>query len=269
MTGEYNGDRRAALGWLAGGGVVAAAAAVTVTESAAPAFAETTDIDLKDVPKVVKDAAEDCVKDHFKLKVEWLSAVKIEEEEEATGKKKPQKKVAYELDGRRKGDLDVTLMVTAAGKVIEVEKEIKDVDNVPAPVIAAVKKKWPAFTKVKEAHHIRQGKDLMNPKEESHVVFDLQCVLGKKDRDLKVQVSASGELLESTTEMLEAKWPDVVTKALDDRNAKKKVDLKIVTVFVLREGDKIIGYHAECTKPKGGEVTLSVSTDGKHIEVIE
>lgn len=258
MDGEHTGDRRTVLGWLFGGGVAVAAVAAVASR----AGAERKDVELKDVPKNVTDAANDYVSAHFKLKVEWLSAVRIEDEE--PGKKKARKKVAYELDGRRKGDLDVTLVITEAGKVTEVDRELKDLTRVPAKALTAVKDKWPMFD-LKEAHTIHQGEDLANPKAQRDTVYDLRGTVGKKARDLELQVSADGAILEYTVEMPEKKWPEEVTKALDAKRPKFKYD----TVLALHEGDKIIGYHFLGKGPKGKEITISISPDGKHIEVVE
>ncbi len=54
--------------------------------------------------------------------------------------------IAYELDGSDGKDRAVTVLVTAEGKVVEVETELNNPANVPAKVLAAVKAKWPTLS---------------------------------------------------------------------------------------------------------------------------
>lgn len=235
-------NRRTALGWLAGGGILAAASlAVDQTCEAEES------VPLNKVPKVVKTAAENILP-----KGTWHSAVKIVDGEN----------IAYELDGSDGKDRDVTVMVTAEGKVIEVETELKKPDNVPAKALAAVQAKWPKFTPT-ETHQIRQGKDLQGLKDGDHL-YDMRGTIAK-GRDIQVQVTAEGEILESIVQVPIEKVQAVVTNALK----KAKPAFEIGTVYALSEGEKIIGYHFEVKGPKGRDRTISVSSDGTQVEVVE
>ena len=243
MTGERSEDRRSALGWLFGGGIVAA-----VTLAATRAAGANEPVDLKKVPKPVMDAAE-----RILPKATWHSAVKVVDGE----------KTAYELDGSDDKDRDVTVMVTADGKVIEVEVQLKKPENVPAKALAAVKEKWPKFTPT-ETHVIRQGKDLQGANDGEHL-YDMRGTLSKGGRDIHVQVNAEGELLEWTVEVPLDKVPEAVTEALK----KSQPKFEVGTAYSLHEGKKLICYHFEGKGPKGRDKTISVTPDGKQVEVVE
>lgn len=262
MTGDFNGDRRQILGWFARGGVaVTAAGAVAVPNRGA---ADET-IKLDDVPATVRKAADEYIDAHFKLKVVWApDVVKMEEDNNAKGKKN-KKKFAYEFDGARGKGLELTLVVTEEGKVIEVEKQLKDTTKVPADALAAVTKRWPNFAAT-TAYEILQGSDLSNPKVARDTVYDLRGNVGKKGgRDFHVQVSEKGDITEWTIEVQLANVPAAVTNALKER----RPNFTVVTAFALHEPKEIIGYHFEGTLPKGKEITVSVSPDGKHVEAVE
>jgi hypothetical protein len=242
MIGDHIGNRREALGWLAGGGIVATALlAVNQTRGAEENVA------VSKLPKVVRDGAE-----RILPKATWHSAVKVVDD----------KSVAYELDGSDGKDRDVTILVTAEGKVVEVETELKKPANVPAKVLKAVKDKWPRFEPT-ETHHIRQGKDLRGHDDGDHV-YDMRGTIAK-GRDIQVQVGENGDILESIVEVPLEKVPAAVTAALK----KARPKFEIGTAYALREEEKLIGYHFEGTGPKGRDRTISVTPDGKQVEVVE
>jgi len=261
MTGENGGDRRAALSWLAGGGVVA-----TAVLAGNRTVAADEELKFDKLPKAVKDAAE-----RILPKATWLSAVKVVDGG----------KTAYEVDGTDGKDRDVTLMITEAGKVVECETELKPAKKVPAKVLKAVTDKWPHF-ELTETHEIRHGDDLQTLTDGEHV-YDMRGTLprgkakakakGKdkdkdkdKDREIQVQVSADGKILESTIELPDDdKVPPEVLAALK----KERPKFEYETVYVLREEGKLIGYHFEGKGPKGRDRTISVTPDGKHVEVVE
>lgn len=242
MTDDRIDNRRAVMGWLAGGGFLAAMSlGVNRTQGAEEK------VDLKQVPKVVMDAAR-----RIGPKTTWHSAVKVEDAN----------KIAYELDGSDGKDRDVTVMITAEGKVVEIDTELKNPANVPDKVLAAVRAKWPKFTPT-ETHQLRQGKDLQGDKDGDYV-YDMRGTIAK-GRDIQVQVEADGDILESTVEVPLEKVPAVVTDALK----KARPKFEIGTAYALREGGKLIGYHFEGKGPKGRDRTISVTPDGKQVEVVE
>jgi hypothetical protein len=257
MTGDDSGDRRAALGWLIGGGVVATAA-LTGAQTAAAAD----ELKFDKLPKVVKDAAQ-----RILPKATWLSAVKVEDGG----------KTAYEVDGEDGKDRDVTLMITADGKVVECEIELKMAKNVPAKVLKAVTDRWPRFEPT-ETHVIRQGDNLKSLMDGERV-YDMRGTLPKgkakakgkgkdkdNDREIQVQVSEDGKILESIVELPDDdKVPNEVLAAL--KKARPKFEYG--TIYVLREEGKLIGYHFEGKGPGGRDRTISVTPDGKHVEVVE
>ena len=242
MSDDPIDGRRSALGWLAGGGLFAA---VALAVNRALVAGE--NVDLKKVPKAVMGAA-----NRILPKATWHSAVKVVDD----------KQTAYELDGSDGKDRDVTVMITEEGKVVEFETELKKAANVPEKVLAAVKARWPKFTPT-ETHLIRQGKDLRGPKDGDHV-YDMRGTIAK-GRDVHVQVSAGGDILESTVEVPLDKVPAVVTDALK----KARPKFEIGTAYALREDKKLIGYHFEGKGPKGRDRTISVTPDGKQVEVVE
>lgn len=254
MTDDHTPNRRAAVGWLAGGGL-AAAAVLAVTPTAQAADKEKKpdgEIDVKDVPEKVKAAAE-----RMLPKATWLTAIKIEE-----GKGKD-KKVAYEMDGTDGKERRVTVMVSDAGKVVEEETMMKDPANVPKKAMEAVTKRWPNFT-ASEAYHIRQGEDLKNLKDGDHL-YDLRGAVGKKgEKEFHVQVSDDGEILEWTVEVPTEKVPKEVMDALK----KARPKFEIVTAYALHEPKEVIGYHFTGKGPKGREKTISVSPDGKQVSLV-
>jgi len=235
-------NRRTALGWLVGGGIVAAA---SLAEDQTCAAEES--VPLNKLPKAIKDAAE-----RILPKGTWHTVVKVVDE----------KNIAYELDGSDGKDRDVTVMVTAQGKVVEVETQLKKPANVPAKVLATVQAKWPKFTPT-ETHEIRQGKDLQGLKDGDYV-YDMRGTIAK-GRDIQVQLTADGEILESTVELPLDKVPAVVTAALK----KAKPNFEIEAAYAIREADKLIGYHFEVKGPKGRDRTISVTPDGTQVEIVE
>src|SRR5262249_577979 len=115
MTGDHVGNRRDVLGWLTGGGVVATALLAGNRTPGAGGKG-----DRNKVARVGRDAA-----DRILPKGTWHSAVKVVDG----------KNVAYELDGSDGKDRDVTALVTAEGKVVEVETELNKPANVPDKVL--------------------------------------------------------------------------------------------------------------------------------------
>jgi hypothetical protein len=242
MTADYVGDRRAALGWLTGGGILAALSLAVNRARGADS-----EIDLAKVPKAVKDAAA-----RMLPKATWLSATKV-----GDGGKD-----AYELDGHDGKQRDVTILITADGKVVEWETELKNPANVPEKVLKAVKDRWPRFEPT-ESHHIRQGKDLRGRDDGDHL-YDLRGTIAK-GRHVQLQVSAAGAVLESVVEVPLEKVPGAVIQALK----KARPRFAIGTVYAVREDKALIGYHFEGTGPKGRDRTISVTPDGKQVEVVE
>jgi len=247
MSDSIIGTRREALGWLAGGGVVATA--LLAVDRARGADNE---VKLADVPKAVKEAAGRVVPG-----AEWIWAGKIDQDG----------KTAFELDGKDDKKRDVTVTVTADGKVVECETELKDATNVPKKVLDAVKKKWPHFT-AKETQEIRQGEDLTDHKDGDYV-YDMRGALGSKERDITVQVTADGEILESTVEVALDRVPKVVLDALKEKRSKFQIGTAYAVRKKLDKKEELIAYHFEGEGAKGRDLTISVTPDGKRVEVIE
>lgn len=256
MSGDNLGNRREALGWLAGGGIVATALlAINRTCKAEDG------VPLSEVPQAAKAAANRAI--GREPNARWLWAGKVED----SGK------TAFELDGKDTDKRDVTVLVTAAGAVVECETELKNpARDVPAKVLNAVKAFRPVWKNFKptEAQEIRQGDNLKGPKDGDRV-YDLRGTIGAKERDIQVQVTAEGEVLEAVVEVADSKnVPDVVTRALK----KAKPKFKWGAVYAIHEytgrgkKESLIAYQFEGEGPKGRDRTISVSSDGKQVEIV-
>jgi uncharacterized protein YpmB len=99
-------------------------------------------IDLAKVPAVVRQAAEKAA-----------PGVKFT----AASKETEKGKTTYELEGRNAQDREVTVEVTAAGKVLEVETEI-ELNEVPKVVSNALKAKMPGFQAIEASTIHKDGK---------------------------------------------------------------------------------------------------------------
>jgi hypothetical protein len=235
-------SRRHWFGWLAGGG--AAAIALSSIETTGRADEE---IALDKLPKAVRAAA-----DRIMPKAEWLSATKITDDG----------KIAYDLDGRDGKKRDVTIMVTAEGKVVEWETLLHMPANVPAEVLEAIRKNYPKF-EPKETHLLRSGKDLQGHDDGDHL-YDMRGVI-VNDRSAEFQVTPKGKIEESTVEIPIKEVPKEVKDAL----TREKPKFDIGPAYVIREDRKIVGYQFEATGPKGRDRMIAVSADGKEVDVIE
>ena len=243
MTGDDTGSRREALlGMLAGGGLVATSWLAESRSSAAEK-----EVELAKVPKVVIEAANQVVSEP-----KWIWASKIIDGD----------KTAYELDGTDALKRDVTVLVTADGKAVECETELKVASRVPEGVLKSVHAKWPKFTPT-ETHQIRRGENLQTHRDGDYV-YDVRGTIAK-GRDIQMQVSSTGVILESVVEILLEKVPPVVMAALK----KERPKFEVGTAYEMKEEKALIGYHFKGKGPKGRDFTISVSPDGKQVEVLE
>lgn len=210
-------------------------------------MADEVKVELKKLPANVFNKAKQMLP-----KTTWHAAVKVQDGD----------KVAYELDGTNGNDNDVTVTITAEGKMVEWDVKLSDPTKTPAIVQEALTKKWPAFT-LTESHLIHTGEDLKGPKDGEHV-FDIHGTRAQGKR-VSAQVSPKGEILEFVNEADLARVPQAVKVALKAKYPNYKED----TVYVVNENDKIIGFKYEGKGPKGRERTVLVSPDGKHVELVE
>jgi hypothetical protein len=142
---------------------------------------------------------------------------------------------------------------------------LKKATNVPDKAMAAVTKRWPNFTAV-ETHHIRQGENLKRDPDDGDHLYDMRGTVGKEGgREFQVMVGADGTIVEYTVELPADKVPEKVMNALK----KARPKFEIGACFKLVEGEEVVGFHFEGTGAKGRDRTISVSPDGKQVEVIE
>lgn len=147
-----------------------ASASLLVAPAAADA-APTDDVALTDVPAKVRKAADAAVPG-----ARWSDASREEEDGE----------VLYELEGKDARKRPVTIEITAAGTVTEIETEIP-LQEVPELVKSALRAKMPRF-KVASAYEVREEGKV------SGYSFD-----GKRPRDkeeISVYVSKDGKEIE-------------------------------------------------------------------------
>lgn len=241
MSTDHN-RRRTLYDWITGAFATTIVFLWTGRSSGTPKT-----VQLDELPSPVKTA-----RDRIFPKAKWYTAVKIEEEN----------KIAFEIDGTTEKDADVTLLITDKGHVVEVETKMKSLDDVPTKAMTVVKDRWPKFV-LTEAYEIHQGENLKNATDGT-LIYDLRGQI-VKGRDITVQVSAEGEILESVVEIPKDKVPKEVLNALIMAHPKYKISV----VYAIREKDTIIGYQFEGKGAKGHDKSISVSADGKTVEELD
>jgi hypothetical protein len=200
-------------------------------------------------------------------KATWLAVEKVELGE---GK---DKQTAYEFDGRNGKEREMTVVVTAAGKVVEIDTLLESGD-VPREAVDAVKavkpKAWAEF-QVAEAHDIRLGDDLAKAVDEH--VYDLRGSVGN-ERAFHAQVSAKKvkgkveyTVTEYTVQIPAGKVDERVSKEAMAALAKRK-KFEYEVAYELVEGGKVIGYHFDGKGPNDLPKTLFVSADGAQLHVV-
>jgi len=178
--------------------------------------------------------------------------------------------IVYELEGEGAMERDVSVDVTAAGKVTLVESEM-ELSDVPAAVTAAVIGRIPTFTAV-AAYAIRRGSDLAGG-EAGEKAFALDGT-DDKDREVSFETTAEGKIVSLDREIGVGEVPVVVMTAL----AAKVPQFKAAAAHEIHDRDSLTGYVLEGTRPaklkgkkgqaKGGEeINVFVSADGTEVEV--
>jgi hypothetical protein len=101
--------------------------------------------------------------------------------------------------------------------------------------------------------------------EDGEVTYQLDGEDAAK-RYVGVELTADAKVTELQFEIASAKVPPLVTSALK----KKLPRFQVATSYEARHEDKVIRYDFEGKRPRDKkEITVSVSTDGKEIEVDE
>lgn len=244
---SQDSDRRRILfKWMFGGVVTASALFWAGRTSAMPKT-----VTLEALPEPVKQG-----RDNFfppaTTKAKWHTAVKIEVD----------KKVSYEIDGTIDTDKDVTLTISEKGEVVECDTKLKSPSELPKTILASIKKKWQHF-EPSEAQEIHLGENLKKPAD-GEVVYDVHGHIAK-NRDINVQVSAKGVILESMVEVPNAKVPKKIMDAFYDAHPKFTIEV----IYTVHEKDKVIGYQFECKGPKDNPRTIMVAKDGSTVEEIK
>jgi hypothetical protein len=235
--GNQSLNRRDALRMLAVGGV---ASAVVVGSS--PASADEIDL-AKEVPAPVLAAANSVLPG-----VKWTTAHKVSEKGN----------VLYDIEGTQNGR-EVSAEVTAAGKVMGVDREILPKD-VPAAVTKAATGKYPKF-KVEHAFEVYAG-DNIQGLVPADVVYELEGPI-EKGHDT-ITITPEGKIITAKIEVEMKAVPKAVHAALK----KKAPKFKPVHVHKLEEDGVVAGYlFAGDVKKEKKEHIVFVSADGKEVEV--
>jgi hypothetical protein len=122
---------------------------------------------------------------------------------------------------------------------------------------------------------VRKGADSAAPKvkweaayrtkEDGHTHYELEGS-DAKGREVVVTLTEEGELVEIETEIPLRDVPDVVRDAIKARWPR----FKMSAAFEIRKDGKVTGYDLEGKRPADKhEIGLSVSADGKEIEIDE
>jgi hypothetical protein len=135
----------------------------------AGASADEQKVKLADVPAVVRQAAAKAVPD-----AKWTEATTEAEDGETT----------FEIIGEKPGGRAVSVGVSEAGKVLEIENEIP-LKEVPRLITDACKAKYPKFQPSDAETVSKDGKI---------VAYELSGKLGQKEVDIRV--SADGKTVE-------------------------------------------------------------------------
>jgi hypothetical protein len=175
-------------------------------------------------------------------------------------------KVVYQLDGEEPGERDVTVEVTAEGKVTMVETEI-DLADVPRVVTAAASAKLPKF-QATAAYAIRRGADLARA-EPSERAFALDGTEGN-DREVSIETTPEGKITSLEREIEVADVPAVVMDGV-----KKQMPMfRATAAHEIHEGESLTGYVLDGIRGGKGkkakanaEVTVFASADGKEVVV--
>jgi len=247
---------RSALRRLAANGMVIAGllAAGDSIEAGAP-------IALSKLPASVTQAA-----DKVAPGVRWSSAYQDMDDGQ----------VVYELEGEDAKMQDVTIDVTAAGKVLSVEMETT-LAEIPTAVTTAAMSKIASF-KATAAYSIRRGADLVQ-QEPSERAFALDGA-DANDREISCEITADGKIVSLEREIAVADVPQVVMKAM----LGKVPQFRATSAHEIQNEGTISGYALEGTRPSaakgktkkakaeakaGEEISAFVSADGKDVEVDE
>jgi hypothetical protein len=207
-------NRREALRTLAVGGAGIATAAAALSKSAAEEVAP------DKAPASIKKAAHQLVKG-----AKWESIVKHKEDDGHE---------FYDLFGTHEKGLNVSVEVAADGKVTSVELQI-DLKDVPKAALTAVTGKLTTF-KPDAATALYEG-DAIHDLAKSFYAYQLHGTAAK-GKDLTVEVSAEGKIVEVKREIDLSEVPKPVSEALASKAPKFKPDM----VHRITRDDKVAGF---------------------------
>ncbi|MEO6807630.1 MAG: PepSY domain-containing protein [Isosphaeraceae bacterium] len=133
------------------------------------------------------------------------------------------------------------------------DDDLIDLAQVPAVVTQAAAKAVPG------ARWTSAEKD----DEDGKVVYELSGA-NAKGQVVDVSVTAEGTVLEVETEIALADVPAVVTAALKAKHPKFKPE----SVESVAKNGKVVAYEFDGDGPNGEDVEISVSADGKTVNIV-
>lgn len=204
------------------------------------------EIDVSKVPVAVRNAADDAVKSKTGLKnVKWTGAEKYTEN----------KVVRYDLEGEDANEYGVSVTVSAAGEVEEVQEQV-DFDKAPDAVKKAVLAAVPGLkVDETEVYKVFSGKSLAD------VSYEVEGA-DAKGRYVWLDSSPDGKIDEFYTEVPFKELPKAVRDAANKQFPKRQS----ATCYVVHVQGKLARYDVEVVRGGGGEVYVSYDPAGKDIK---
>jgi hypothetical protein len=134
------------------------------------------------------------------------------------------------------------------------ERQKVDLGSLPAAVREAADKAVPGAKWEKAFKETEKGK----------VIYEIKGD-DAKGRDVEVEITADGKVLEVETEIAMSEVPEVVINALKAKLPKFKPE----EVESVAKEDKVVGYEFKGDDEKGKDIEVYVSADGKTVKVEE
>jgi hypothetical protein len=143
-----------------------------------------------------------------------------------------------------------SVVMTDAGA----QEKVKDLDQIPKAVMAALKSKFPnpEITKWTKA------------KEGDAIVYDIE--FKQKGRKCEADIKENGDYINYEKEVAVKDLPAAVTKTLEKRYPKAKL-LELMEITEVKGKQEILeGYEIVLTTAAGKETEITIAPDGKVLE---
>jgi len=210
------------------------------------ATATSDEIDPAKVPPAVLKAADGAVKSKTALKnVKWTGAERYSEN----------KVVKYDLEGESADEYGVSVTVTAAGEVEELQEQV-DFEKTPDAVKKAIRATVPGIKEEEtDVYKVFSGKNFAD------VSYEFEGV-DANGRYVWLDSSPDGKIDEFYTEVPFKELPKPVQDAVNKQFAKRQS----ATSYVVHEQGKLARYDLEIVRSTGAAVHASYNPAGKEIK---